>query len=126
MAGRKSIEALQFYRKGCNCFQSVVLPFCNELSLDKMTVIQAFSGFDHCVLGDGAVCGALLGALYAVSLKCRSDDPSDSRKKALSVCKELTDAFKRELGDDICRGKDIQRCDKAVTVAAILAEKLPR
>lgn len=126
MAGKKTIEALQLYRKGCNCFQAVVLPFCDELSLDKLTVVQGFSGFDHSVIGDSAVCGALLGALYVVSLKCRLDDSAEGRKKALGVCKELADAFKKELGSDICCGKREQQCDKAVTVAAILAEKLPK
>ena len=71
MASKKTIEVLKLYRKGCNCFQAVALPFCDELSLDKLTVVQSFSGFDHSVIGDSAVCGALLGALYVVSLKCR-------------------------------------------------------
>ena len=105
MASKKTIEVLKLYRKGCNCFQAVALPFCDELSLDKLTVVQSFSGFDHSVIGDSAVCGALLGALYVVSLKCRGDDPAESRKKALVVCRELADAFKKEMGSDICCGK---------------------
>ncbi len=125
MASKKTIEVLKLYRKGCNCFQAVALPFCDELSLDKLMVVQSFSGFDHSVIGDSAVCGALLGALYVVSLKCRGDDPAESRKKALVVCRELADAFKKEMGSDICCGKKEPQCDRAVTVAAILAEKLP-
>ena len=41
------------------------------------------------------------------------------------VCRELADAFKKEMSSDICCGKKEPQCDRAVTVAAILAEKLP-
>ncbi len=134
MAGKKTIEALMFHKKGFNCAQAVVLPFCEELGLDRSTAMRAAEGFGAGMGSCQHICGALSGAVMIAGLLHCNGDLSDhtTKKQTYAVCRELTAAFEKECGSCTCsviRGletkKPLKTCDECVMIAANLVEKLP-
>ena len=133
MAGKKTMAALMLHKKGFNCAQAVILPFCEEFGIDRVTAMKISEGFGAGMGGCQHVCGALSGAVMVAGLKnCNGDlNSHTSKKDTYAVCRELTAAFEKECGSCICsliRGletkKPLKTCDECVMIAANLAEKL--
>ena len=121
------------HRKGFNCAQAVVLPFSEELGVDKQTAMKMSEGFGAGMGGCQHVCGALSGAVMVAGLKTSNGDLNShtTKKDTYAVCRELTSAFEKECGSCTCsviRGletkKPLKSCDECVMIAASLAEKL--
>lgn len=134
MAGKKSMEALQNHHKGFNCAQSVVLPFCEELGLDKQTMARAMEGFGGGMGGYELTCGALSGAVLVASLKvsqCTLEEGPKTKLNTYAVCKQIVEDFRTACGSDCCpvikgleTGKLLATCDKCIMTGAALAEKV--
>lgn len=134
MAGKKSIEALQNHHKGFNCAQAVVLPFCDELGLDKETAARAMEGFGGGMGGYELTCGALSGAVFVAGIKvsqCTLEDGPKTKAHTYEVCKQLVEDFRKICGSDSCpvikgleTGKVLATCDKCIMTGASLAEKI--
>ncbi len=134
MAGKYAIEALQLHHKGFNCAQAVVLPFCDELGLDKDTIAKAIEGFGGGLSNHRSVCGALTGAVFVASLKSSKSNMTDgavSKPDTYKLCAGLIDEFKTACGSDICpvikgtdTGKVLATCDKCILKGIELAEKV--
>lgn len=129
MAGKKTIEALSLHKSGYNCAQAVVLPFCDELGIDKMTAKRAVEGFGFGMGTAKNTCGALSGAVFVAGLVNATEDPM-SKKLTYSACRTLTESFGKECGSCICReikgidsGVPLKTCDECVMIAARLLEK---
>lgn len=133
MAGKKTMEALMLHKKGFNCAQAVILPFCGEFGIDRVTAMKMAEGFGAGMGGCQYICGALSGAVMVAGLKSCNGNLNDhtSKKDTYAVCRELTAAFEKECGSCNCsviRGletkKALKTCDECVMIAANLAEKL--
>lgn len=133
MAGKKTMEALMLHRKGFNCAQAVILPFCEEFGIDRVTAMKMAEGFGAGMGGCQHTCGALSGAVMVAGLKNCNGNLNDhtSKKDTYAVCRELTAAFEKECGSCTCsviRGLEtkapLKTCDECVMIAANLAEKL--
>ncbi len=134
MAGKKVLEALNNHRKlRFNCAQSVVLPFCDELGLDKETAIKAMEGFGGGMGGYNLTCGALSAAVFVTSLYHSNASLTNgpvTKLNTYKLCSEVTDGFIKQCGSDCCKiikgietGKPLKTCDECIAVAATLAEK---
>ena len=133
MAGKKTMEALMLRKKGFNCAQAVVLPFCEDLGLDRQTAMRATEGFGSGMGSFSQTCGALIGAVFAIGLK-HSDgclDNPQSKRDTYKICREITDIFKKECGSTFCyeiRGietkKPLKSCEECVMIAAQTLEKM--
>ena len=134
MAGKKTMEALMLHKKGFNCAQAVVLPFAEELGVDRVTAMKMSEGFGAGMGACQHTCGALSGAVMVAGLKNSNGDLTShtSKKDTYAICRELTAAFEKECGSCTCsviRGlltkKPLKSCDECVMIAANLVEKLP-
>lgn len=100
---RKEVAAQTF--KNCfNCCQSTLVPFCEELGLDKETALKLASGFGG-GMRRGEVCGAVSGGIMALGLAkghCKGGDV-DSKNKANALAKEFEDRFEEVNGTIFCR-----------------------
>lgn len=134
MAGKNVLQALNYHRKGFNCAQSVVLPFCDELGIDKDTALKALEGFGSGMGSTNYVCGALSGAVFITGL-CHSNssykEGAVSKHDTYALCSDVTAAFVKECGSECCRtlkgldtGKPLKPCDECVAVAAKIAERV--
>ncbi len=134
MAGKKVLEALQNHRKyHFNCAQSVALPFCDELGIDKETVAKAMEGFGGGMGGYNLTCGALSAAVFVTSLHHSNADLLKgplTKQNTYKICSDVTAAFIKECGSSECpiikginTGKPLKSCDECIAIAATLAEK---
>ncbi len=134
MAGKKVLEAVSNHRKyHFNCAQSVVLPFCDQLGLDKETAIKAMEGFGGGMGGYNLTCGALSAAVFVTSLYHSNASLLNgpiTKRDTYKLCSEVTSGFISACGSDCCRvirgietGKPLKTCDECIATAAALAEK---
>ncbi len=129
----KEEKALQFHKKGFNCAQSVVLPFCEDLGLDPVTVSRGMEGFGAGMGGFELTCGALSGAVYIAGI-LNSDgnlEKPASKRNTYDVCKKLCSNFKENCGSSICReikgldtGKALTSCDECIACGVSLIENI--
>jgi C_GCAxxG_C_C family probable redox protein len=97
-------KAIGFYRQGFNCSQSVFTAYKQD-SLDDASALKLAT-----VLGAGVactgtgLCGAVSGALLAISMKNgRGDVKSvDAKFKTYELGRKFMDEFKSENGSCIC------------------------
>ncbi|MBQ1182856.1 MAG: C_GCAxxG_C_C family protein [Clostridia bacterium] len=133
MAGKKTIEALTLHKKGFNCAQAVLLPFSEELGLDRKTAMAIAEGFGAGMGGCKLTCGALSAAIMIAGMKNSSRDLMlpNSKTSTYALCREINEAFEKEIGSCICgeikgiaTGKPLKTCDECIIAGAKLAEKI--
>jgi C_GCAxxG_C_C family probable redox protein len=134
MAGKNVLTALSLHRKGFNCAQSVALPFCDGLGVDKETVLKGLEGFGAGMGDMNHTCGALSGAVFVAGLAqsgSSCEKGAVGKKDTYALCREITDSFVKECGSDNCRvlkgvdtGKPLKSCDECVAAAAKITEKI--
>ena len=105
-------KALNFFREGYNCSQSVILAFCDIMNLDEKTALKISSSFGGGMGRMRDVCGAdsgmfmVAGMLYGYT---EADDKTgkDNHYKRIQ---QLAGKFKELNGSYICREllKDVQ------------------
>lgn len=136
MAGKKTIEALVLHKKKYNCAQAVLLPFAEELGLDRKTAMMISEGFGAGMGGyklKTGPCGALSAAIMVAGLKNSTGnlETPDSKLSTYALCNEITEAFKNEIGSCCCyeikgngSGKPLKTCDECIMAGAKLAERI--
>jgi C_GCAxxG_C_C family probable redox protein len=65
----KADIAVETFKKGFNCSQAVLLAFSDDLGLDQDTAARIASGFGGGICHMAETCGAVSGAIMALSLK---------------------------------------------------------
>jgi len=65
----KADKAVETFKSDFNCSQAVLSVFCEELGLDKQAAARIASGFGGGIGHLGKTCGAVTGAVMAISLK---------------------------------------------------------
>lgn len=101
----KKEKAVELFKSGYNCTQSVLLAFAEELDLDEKTALKIASSFGGGMGRLREVCGAFSGLLMAAGLKFGPEDPKDVQAKTAhyALVQKLAAEFKKEHGSIICR-----------------------
>jgi C_GCAxxG_C_C family probable redox protein len=81
--------AQETFKKGYNCSQAVLSVFCEELGLDKQTAARIASGFGGGISHMAETCGAVTGAIMAISLKKGLSIPDSPFKSNQAVYAEI-------------------------------------
>ena len=109
---------------GCNCCQSVVLSYAEEIGLPEETLAKLASGFAGGMGTREGVCGALNGAVMVLGLL------NDGTVKPVKAAKEAQLAFREKTGAILCKdikgvetGVELCACDDCVRNAVEIAEK---
>ncbi|MCM1166475.1 MAG: C-GCAxxG-C-C family protein [Lachnospiraceae bacterium] len=125
-------EALQNYRGGCTCSQSVLCAYSDIIGLDKTALYRLSEGFGGGFGGLQAVCRAL-SPVFAVISYCYSDGKLEGGKTKLDTYAKIREAaalFEKEFGSIVCReilhgGKPQPfKCGRKVRIAAETVNKV--
>ena len=97
--------AKQYFLKGYNCSQAVMLAFCDDLGIDEQTALMIASPFGGGMGRLREVCGTLSGAFMVLGLTRGCSEPKDAQGKAqlYKEVQELAAKFKEDNGSIICR-----------------------
>ena len=97
--------AMDYFMKGYNCSQSVVLAFEDLLPVDKNTLSKIASSFGGGMGRLREVCGAVSGMFMVVGLLYGYDGPETGDIKAghYARIQELAHRFEEKNGSIVCR-----------------------
>ena len=96
----KSEKAKELFKSGCNCSQSVLGVFCEELGLDFETAMKISSSFGGGMGRMREVCGTVSGMFMAAGLAFSG---KDNKAEQYKIVQELAKRFKDKNGSIICR-----------------------
>jgi len=98
-------RAMELFKEGYNCSQSVFAAFCEECGMDFETALKISSSFSGGMGRLREVCGAVSGMFMVVGMKYGYSDPKDSLSKAehYKRIQELAEQFKEKNHSLICR-----------------------
>lgn len=98
-------HAMELFKQGYNCSQSVFGAFCEECGMDFETALKLSSSFGGGMGRLREVCGAVSGMFMVAGMKYGYTDPEDSISKAehYKRIQELADQFKEKNGSLVCR-----------------------
>ena len=106
-------RAIELFKEGYNCSQSVFVAFCHRFGLDEETAKKISAGLGGGVGRMREVCGAVSGAAMVIGSICAGVDgkDNDSKQKNYELVREFADRFKEKNDSIICRellGLDIK------------------
>lgn len=98
-------RAMELFKQGYNCSQSVFGAFCEECGMDFETALKLSSSFGGGMGRLREVCGAVSGMFMVAGMKYGYSDPNDSSSKAehYKRIQELAEQFKEKNGSIVCR-----------------------
>jgi len=104
-------KAVETFKSGFNCSQSIISVYGPELGLDKELALLVSSGFGGGLGRTGEVCGAVTGAIMALGLKYGyTVFSNEAKEKVYSIVREFIARFKEKDSSILCRellGADI-------------------
>lgn len=97
--------ARQYFKEGYNCCQAVVLAFCDDVGLDKNTLLLVASSFGGGIGRLREVCGAVSGMCIIAGLKNGYISPKATTEKAehYKLIQRLAAEFEKKNASIICR-----------------------
>lgn len=131
-------EAVETFKSGFNCSQSVISTYASELGLNRDLALLISSGFGGGLGRTGEVCGAVTGAIMALGLKHGyTVFSNEAKEKVYSIVRDFITRFKEKNNSILCRellGADINTpegrerahiiCPKLVGDAVEILEKI--
>ena len=98
-------RAVELYKSGYNCAQSVFAAYADLYGIDKETALKLSSSFGGGIGGMREVCGTVCGMSMIAGLESGMTIAKDlEQKKAnYSLTKMLADEFRKENGSVICK-----------------------
>ncbi|CAJ37798.1 C-GCAxxG-C-C family protein [Methanocella arvoryzae] len=107
----KSDLAVECFKSGFNCSQSVFTAFSGDMGMDSCTALKVATAFGGGIASTGNVCGAVSGGLMAIGLRhgrCTIDDLK-AKEKTYEISRRFMDEFKARHGSVVC--KEVLGCD---------------
>ena len=100
----KSEQAVEFFRSGMNCAQSVILSFADELNLNRDQALKLAAGFGGGMGRMQGTCGAVTGAYMVLGLvRGRvAADNKDLMEGSYALVRDFSAAFIKEFGTSSC------------------------
>ena len=97
-------KALATFKQRFNCSQALFVAFRDAERIDEKTALKLATVFGAGVACTGGTCGAVSGALMAISMKHgRGDlDAVDAKTQTYKLGRRFMDEFKKQNGSCIC------------------------
>lgn len=100
----RSEQAVEFFKEGYNCAQSVAMAYADLHSADMETIKLLSAPFGGGMGRLREVCGAVTGAFLILGMEYPATDPNDKPSKAAnySAVQRTAKQFKEKMGSYIC------------------------
>ena len=97
--------AVELFKKGYNCAQTVAVAFCDVTGLEEDFAAKMASSFGGGMGRMREVCGAVSGMLMVAGLLYGYETPGDdvSKKAHYTRVQELAGKFRERIGSIVCR-----------------------
>lgn len=114
--------AMDYFREGYNCCQSLVLAFSDLTDMDEKTLLRLASSFGGGLARKREVCGAVSGMAIIAGILYGYDSAETGEIKAQHYgrIQQLAGQFEKEYGSIICR---ILLKDENVSTSPIPTER---
>ncbi|MBQ5592501.1 MAG: C_GCAxxG_C_C family protein [Clostridia bacterium] len=98
-------RAVELFKSGFNCSQSVFAAFAGEFGMDEETALRVSAGLGGGVGRAREVCGAVSGAAMLVGFKhgAVSGDDAEAKQKCYEVVQQIIAEFKKNNPSIVCR-----------------------
>lgn len=98
-------RAVELFKSGFNCSQSVFAAFAGEFGMDEETALKVSAGLGGGVGRAREVCGAVSGAAMLVGFKCGATDGDDTeaKQRCYQVVQQIIAEFKETNPSIVCR-----------------------
>ena len=93
--------ASEYFHRGYNCSQAVVMAFEDRIGIDKGTLAKMSVGLGGGIGRMREVCGCVSGMAMVLGLVFGNDDPS-SKNDVYPMVQKACESFKNENGSIIC------------------------
>lgn len=102
---KHSDRAVELFKSGYNCSQSVFAAFCDKTGMPEETALRVAAGLGGGVGRMREVCGTICGAAMLAGMVYGATDGSDREAKALTYKKvqEIVAIFKQTNHSIVCR-----------------------
>jgi C_GCAxxG_C_C family probable redox protein len=103
--------AIQAFRTGYNCAQSVLAAYAEKSNIDQKMAMDISAGFGGGMAQMQETCGAVTGAYMAIGLFSgeKSKDNFNIKKNSIALMQQFTEQFKAKHGTISC--KALINCD---------------
>lgn len=97
-------KAVDLFKSGCNCSQSVICAYCDLFGVDNETAMRVSEAFGGGMGRMRLTCGAVSGMFMVAGLKESKAVPKDlqTRTKVYGMVQMLSEEFKKKHGSIIC------------------------
>lgn len=97
-------KAVEYFKKGYNCAQSVVLAYADVFNMDDATAKKISASFGGGMGRLREVCGAVSGAFMILGMQYPATDPEDKKSKTenYAAVQRVAAKFKERMGSYIC------------------------
>lgn len=104
--------AVDYFKRGYNCAQSVAAPFAEELGLPEETALRLTCGFGGGIGRLREVCGAFCGVTMVVSMKYADAADPQSKSRIYAIVQQLAEEYKKSSGRNtyLCRDLLVGAC----------------
>ena len=98
-------KAMEYFKEGYNCAQSVLLAYAEECGMEKEMAVRLSSSFGAGMGRLRQVCGAVSGMFMVAGMLYGYDSPTDQKGKAehYQRIQHLAARFREENGSIICK-----------------------
>ena len=98
-------KAMEYFKEGYNCAQSVLLAYAEECGMEKEMAVRLSSSFGAGMGRLRQVCGAVSGMFMVAGMLYGYDSPKDQKGKAehYQRIQHLAARFREENGSIICK-----------------------
>lgn len=134
--------AYKYFDKGFYCAESVLLALAKELAIESDLLPRIATAFCSGLSKTKGVCGAVNGAIMAISIKYGRNYPEESTDKPYYYTQEFLERFQEKFGAISCyeltgydlgdefghqqyeKTNSIEKCNKYVTEAFNIAQEI--
>ena len=81
MEKNRKLKAIELFKERYNCAQSIMLAYCDLVSIDEDLAFKISSGFEGGIVKMGKTCGTLNASIMLLSLKYGETNKSDVDNK---------------------------------------------
>ena len=98
-------RAVELFKEGFNCSQSVFTAFAYRFGMDEETALKVSAGLGGGLGRMREVCGAVSGGAMVIGSICSATEgkDGDSKQKNYELVREFAEKFAKENGSIICR-----------------------